>query len=115
MTNERSHVDRGQAQAAYSALDVEASARAHASRVDGGHDEAHSKVGGLRLAAVDVGALVLRHVSGVRGLAAIIDLRRPSGGVAAALSWPEEAREGVRVTRSPRVHGSSDRCAQTQR
>ena len=46
MTNERSHVDRGQAQAAYSALDVEASARAHASRVDGGHDEAHSKVGG---------------------------------------------------------------------
>ena len=44
--NERSHVDRGQAQAAYSALDVEASARAHASRVDGGHDEAHSKVGG---------------------------------------------------------------------
>ena len=44
--NEKSHVDRSQAQAAYSALDVEASARAHASRVDGGHDEAHSKVGG---------------------------------------------------------------------
>ena len=46
MTNERTHVDKSQAQAAYSALDVEASARAHASRVDGGHDEAHSKVGG---------------------------------------------------------------------
>ena len=46
MPCERTHVDKGQAQAAYSALDVEASARAHASRVDGGHDEAHSKVGG---------------------------------------------------------------------
>jgi DNA damage-binding protein 1 len=43
---EHTHVDRGQAQSAYSALDVDASARAHASRVEGGHDEDHSKVGG---------------------------------------------------------------------
>lgn len=43
--SEMTHVDKGKAQAAYSALDVDASAATHATRVSGGHDEDHSNVG----------------------------------------------------------------------
>lgn len=53
---ETSHVDRGTAQAAYSALDMEQSAKAHAERVAGGHVEQHSAVGG-RMRTVVFGGL----------------------------------------------------------
>ena len=43
--SEMTHVDKRKAQAAYSALDVDASAATHATRVSGGHDEDHSNVG----------------------------------------------------------------------
>eukprot|EP00629_Pelagomonadales_sp_RCC1024_P003762 CAMPEP_0119262592 /NCGR_PEP_ID=MMETSP1329-20130426/2257_1 /TAXON_ID=114041 /ORGANISM="Genus nov. species nov., Strain RCC1024" /LENGTH=268 /DNA_ID=CAMNT_0007262245 /DNA_START=179 /DNA_END=982 /DNA_ORIENTATION=- len=46
LPGEKTHVDQNKARAAYSALDVEMSARVHAERAEGGHGEAHSTVGG---------------------------------------------------------------------
>ena len=54
--SEKTHVDRGSAQTAYSALDVEQSAAAHANRTAGGHAEEHSAVGG-RMRTVVFGGL----------------------------------------------------------
>lgn len=44
--SEQTRVDRSTAMAAYSALNVEMSKKAHAERVDGAHTEQHSQVGG---------------------------------------------------------------------
>ncbi|KAH8065954.1 hypothetical protein JL722_345 [Aureococcus anophagefferens] len=54
--SERTHVDRKAATAAYSALDVELSSKAHAERASGTHDEQHSAVGG-RLKTIVFGGL----------------------------------------------------------